>query len=43
MTIVVRRVGSTHWSRLRKCGHCRIGFGEVVGLFPSKESKVVWL
>jgi hypothetical protein len=43
MTIVIRRLGATHWSKLRQCGHCRIGFGEVVGVFPSAVSKVVWI
>lgn len=43
MTIVIRRIGPTQQIKLRKCGRCWVGFGEVVGLFQSKERKVVWL
>lgn len=43
MTIVIRRIGPTRLWNLRKCGLCRIGLDEVVGVFPSKERKVVWI
>lgn len=43
MTIIVRRQGPVKWWRLRRCGVCRIGLAEVVGVFASTTNRVIFL
>lgn len=43
MTLILRRVGETSWHRLGKAGECRVGLCEVVGMFRTREWRVVFL
>ena len=43
MTIILRRVGQPHWQTLGDAGVCRVGLTVIVGMFPSRAWRVVFL
>lgn len=43
MTLVLRRLSPPTWSDLGAAGLCRVGLCEVVGCFPSRVWRVVFL
>ncbi len=43
MTLILRRIGPANWQSLGAAGLCRVGLCEVVGMFRSSVSRVVFL
>ena len=41
--LVLRRLDHPQWVRLKRCGNCRVSLVQIVGLFRSVESRVIWL